>query len=268
VTEDAVVACVLAAVTPRTRLAILDHVTSPTGLVLPVERLVTALAERGVDVLVDGAHALGQVPLALEALGAAYYTSNCHKWLCAPKGAAILWARADRREGLHPTSISHGYNWPTARRSRFRLEFDWTGTDDPTAALAVPAALTVVGGLLTGGWPAVMARNRGLALAGRARVAAALGVALPCPDSMIGALAALPLPPGPPAPPGPPPWRDPLADALHDAWGIEIPIVAWPAHPARLVRLSAQLYNAAADYDRLARALTSLLPAHGGSSWA
>jgi isopenicillin-N epimerase len=255
----AVVEAVLACVGPRTRLALLDHVTSPTGLVFPIERLVRELADRGVDTLVDGAHAAGMLPLDLRAVGAAYYTGNCHKWLCAPKGAGFLHVRRDRQAAVRPLSISHGANSPRTDRTRFQLEFDWTGTDDPTPYLCVPEAIRWLGSLLPGGWTEVRERNHRLALEARRILCAALRVPLPCPDDMIGALAAVPLPDGSPGVPASPLYGDPLQELLFERYAVEVPVVPWPAPPKRLVRVSAQLYNTEADYHRLADALGRVL---------
>lgn len=258
--EEDLLQPLLERVTPRTRLVLLDHVTSQTGLVLPLRRLVAEFRARGVETLVDGAHAPGMVPLNLAELGAAYYTGNCHKWLCAPKGAAFLWVRRDCQEQIRPLVISHGANSPRQDRSRFLLEFGWTGTGDPTAQLSVGEALRVMGGMLPGGWPAVMQRNRSLALAARESLCRSLGIAAPCPPEFIGALASVPLPPSAARSElRSPLYLDPLQDALLARHGIELPIIPWPAPPGRLLRVSAQLYNSLPQYERLAAALPALL---------
>jgi isopenicillin-N epimerase len=277
--EDAVVDAILDAVTARTRLALISHVTSPTALVLPVERIVAGLAERGVETLVDGAHAPGMLPLDLDRLGAAWYTGNLHKWVCAPKGAAFLHARRDRQPGIRPNTISHGANAvidsdDDTGRSRFRAEFDWQGTLDPTAWLAVPDALRFVGGLVDGGWPEVMARNRALTLRARAAMSGALGLAAatPAPDSMLGSMVALPLPTDGPlaAPAGgsSPLDTDPLQRRLLEEHRVEVPIGPWPvpaaessAPPRRLIRVSSALHNGPDDVDRLVVGLAAITAA-------
>ena len=255
---EEVLEAVMKRVGQRTRLALLDHVTSQTGLVLPVRRLVTALAERGVDTLVDGAHAPGMLPLSLEEIGAAYYTGNCHKWLCAPKGAGFLHVRRDLQPQVRPAIISHGANSTRTDRSRFLVEFDWTGTVDPTAILAVPEALTTMASLLPGGWPAIRQHNRQLVLDGRRQLCDALAIPAPCPEEMIGSLASLPLPDGSAVPSSSPLYADPLQDELLEGFRIEVPVIPWPEPPRRLIRLSAQLYNTPQEYGRLARALKTI----------
>ncbi len=259
VTPARVASAVLAAVTPRTRLALIDHVTSPTGLVFPVETLVRALAERGVDTLVDGAHAPGMLPLDVRRIGAAYYTGNCHKWLCTPKGAGFLHVRRDRQDGVLPLAVSHGFNSTRTDRSRFRLLFDWGGTDDPTPFLCIPEAIRFLASLVPGGWPALMQRNRELALAGRALLCESLGIPEPAPAEMIGTLAAVPLPDSEGPPPVAGSMNDPLQRTIFDQHRVEVPIFVFPQYPRRLVRIAAQLYNSRGQIERLARALRELL---------
>lgn len=259
---DDVIEPVLAAAGARTRLALVDQVTSPTALVFPIERLVAAL-EPTIPVLVDAAHAPGMVPMAVDALGASYTAGNCHKWLCAPKGAGFLHVREDHRERVLPTVISHGWNrvFPPAP-TRFQAMFDWTGTDDPTAWLVVPDALAVVASLVPGGWPEVIARNHHLAVQARDLLCGALGIDPPAPDAMLGAMAALPLPDAAESGGVASGWaEDPLADTLRHRHAIEVPVMSWPRSPHRLVRVSAQLYNGLADYERLAKALSTELVA-------
>jgi len=260
--EDVLERC-LAAVTPRTRLAVLDHVTSATALVFPIEELVSELASRGVDTLVDGAHAPGMIDLNLDRLGAAYYTGNLHKWVCAPKGSAFLHVRRDRQATMHPLVTSHGANSPRTDRSRFRLEADWTGTRDPSGWLSVPVAIDLLGGLLPGGWRAVRLRNRDLALRARDVLCAALGISSPAPDAMLGSMASVPLAAEHPAGrvQGVDLYGDPVHDALLSA-GMQVMVTPWPQRPEggpwrRLVRISAALHNDLDQYERLAAALAT-----------
>jgi isopenicillin-N epimerase len=253
-----VVAAILERVTPRTRLALIDHVTSQTGLVMPIETLVKELHARGVDTLVDGAHAPGMVPLDVRRIGAAYYTGNCHKWLCAPKGAAFLCVRRDRQRAVRPLVISHGANSERTDRSRYLIEFGWTGTGDPTAALCVPEALRSIGSLAPGGWPEVMRRNHELALAARRILCDALAIDPPAPEQMIGTLVSVPIRDAQVARVRDTFHLDPLQEQLLAEHSIEVPVISWPRWPRRLVRVSAQLYNSIPQYEKLASALRTL----------
>ncbi len=244
-------------VTPRTRLAMIDHVTSNSAVIFPIEELVRELQRRNVDVLVDGAHAPGMLPLKLDSLQAAYYTGNLHKWVCAPKGAAFLWARDDKQAALQPAVISHGNNTPRPGYAPFQDRFDWAGTFDPTAWMCVGAAIGFMRDLLPGGWKSVRASNHRLVTKARRLLCQTLGVEPPCPEEMLGAMATLPLP-----------ARfqgipkngkiDPEQLRLYDRTGIEVPFVRMGSPEQRYFRISAQLYNSMHDYERLAEAVTTL----------
>ncbi len=253
-TREQVTEAVLGRINDRTKLAVIDHITSPTGVVFPIEDIVQQL-EPDVPVLVDGAHAPGQVPLALDALGASWYTGNLHKWLCAPKGSAFLHTRDDKIGMTVPTVISHGWNAPLRPGgSRYQALFDWLGTDDNSPWLTVPDAIRVGDSLEPGGWPALMERNHRLALEARDLLNLRLGTAKTVPDEMVGSMATIPLPDREGADPGG--IISPLNLELLDA-GFETMVMNWPEWPRQLLRISAYHYNSIEEYAALADELTA-----------
>ena len=157
--SDTVIDAILEATGPRTRLVLLDQVTSPTALIFPVATLVEELESRGILVLVDAAHAPGMVPLSLDQIGASFTTGNLHKWVCAPKGAGFLHVRGDRQDMVRPLVISHGFSAIRPDKPRFHREFDWVGTIDPTPYLCVPSVLGFMAALHPDGWPGLMRSN-------------------------------------------------------------------------------------------------------------
>ena len=250
---------VLGAVTARTRLAMISHITSPSALIFPIGAIVRELRERGVVSLVDGAHAPGMVALNLNAIDADYYTGNCHKWMCAPKGAAFLHVRADRHEGLMPMSISHGYNAPDDGRPALHRLFDWTGTSDPTALASIPCAIETVSALMADGWEGVMRANHDLAVRARDVLCEALGCDPPAPDEMLGSMAAMPIPDAPGKTPSGRPYHDALQVEILRRHGVQAPVSYFPRAPKRVMRVSAQRYNTVEQYQRLASALVEEL---------
>jgi isopenicillin-N epimerase len=239
-----IVGRVRAALTPSTRLAVIDHITSPSALLLPIRQLVAACHAASVPVLVDGAHGPGQVTLDLKRLDADWYAGNCHKWLCAPKGCGFLWVRPDRQAELHPVTISHGYG------QGFLAEFDWTGTRDPSAFLAVEAAIAFHERL---GGAALRTRNAALAAEAGALLAARFGTELGAGREYFAAMSLVRLPlDGPATAERAEALRESLLDARCDAPLFVHGGAIW-------LRISAHAYNEIVDYERLVEVIERVL---------
>lgn len=232
-----------AALTPRTRLAVLDHVAPETALVMPLAAMAAACRARGVAVLADGAHAPGALALDIPALGVDYYTANLHKWAFSPRSAAILWAAPGRREGLHPPVISWGAG------GGWLAEFDWIGTRDPTPFLCAPAGWRFIDEAL-GGTAALWAHNHALAWDTAVRLSARWGPRWITPRSMVGSMVTIPLPTALGATPAD---AAALKNGLLADDGIEAQILSIDG--ALWWRLSAQAYNDPDDVERFTQAL-------------
>lgn len=261
---------VMSRVTPRTKLVLLSHVTSPTGIILPIEQLVADLERRGIITLVDGAHAPGMVPgLNLTTLNASFYTANCHKWICSPKGSAFLHVRKDMQAITRPLALSNNAEKPKAGRSQFLTEFDFQGTADYTPFMTIPAAIEFMSGLLPGGFDAVMQHNHRLCLAGRDLICRELGITPPAPDSMIGSISTMILPPHDEATrtrlaQRPSKYHDAIQDALLSRFRVQVPFWGLAGKPERFLRISAQLHNSMEQYEYLAQAVKVLLAEERG----
>ncbi len=235
------------ALTPRTRLALLDHVSSETAIVFPLAEMAALCRTRGVAVLADGAHAPGALPLAIEGLGVDWYAANLHKWAFAPRGCGVLWAAPERRAGLHPAVLSWG-----AQSGDWLQEFDWAGTRDPTPWLLAPAGIAFIEQTL--GAEAMRAYNHRLAWRGGQALAQRFGGALPAPETMVGCMVCVPLPArlGPADAANAQRVRDTLL-AGHD---VEIAVSARAG--ALWARLAVQVYNDEADLEAFACAVEAL----------
>jgi isopenicillin-N epimerase len=232
------------AVTPRTKIAIVEHVTAHSAVVLPLEAIVADLKKRGVAVLVDGAHAPGAIAVDIPSYGADWYTANLHKWAWTPRSLGILWAPKERQHDLHPTTISWGLD------QGFAAEFDWVGTKDPSAALAAPFAIAYMEEL---GLEKVRAWNQSLAWEAGRFLAERFGTTLPADEPFVGTMVTVALP----APFGSTmDEASTLRDRLLFEHGIEVQVGA--AHGAIQIRVSAQIYNERADIERLAEVLAAL----------
>lgn len=223
---------------PKTRLAVVDHVTSEQAQLLPLREITAALKAKGVRVLADGAHVPGALPLDVTSFGVDWYAANLHKWCHAPRSAGFLWAPPEHQKGLHPTAISWGWD------KGFAAEFDWVGTLDPTSYLAAPEGIAM---LREWNFDAVCAYNHRLAWDGGQLLAKRWGTTIGHGEDMVGSMIAVPLPDRA--------GSDMAAAAkLRLALLLEDQIeIQMHAYRGRLwVRLSAQIYNELSEVEKLA----------------
>ena len=241
--KDQIVAPIVAALDKRVKLLVLDHITSPTAIIFPVERLVEQARRRNIPVFIDGAHVPGQLPLDVTGIGADWYTGNAHKWYFAPKGCGLLWTAPARRAETHPGVTSHGYG------AGYTREFDWTGTRDPTAWLCFPAAAQAHDGF---GGEALMSRNMALAKDAGQMLSHYFQATVSGVPDMQCAMTSLRLRP-----------RGTLEEALKLRRSLStdhhIEVVISAFADALWLRISANIYNEMADYEKLAPVLKRLL---------
>ena len=243
--ENEIVEAILAKVTLQTKLAVIDHITSPTAIIFPVKDIVAALRERGVDTFVDGAHGPGHLPVNVEDIGAAYYTANNHKWLCAPVGSGFLHVRRDRQDEIMPAVGSGGASHDTP----FVDRFTWRGTKDMSPHFMVGEAIAYLEKIHPEGWPGIYRRNHALAVAARDILMSRLKIAAPCPEAMVGAIFTLPLEQFS--------FRGKLRNEMIARFGYGVVATEFNGRP--FMRVCAHLYNNLGQYEEMAEALGEIL---------
>ncbi|HPS28750.1 MAG TPA: aminotransferase class V-fold PLP-dependent enzyme [bacterium] len=255
--ENEIAESILGLITKKTKLIFIDHVTSETALILPVQKICDEANRLGIDVFIDGAHAPGMLPLDISAINPTYYTGNCHKWICAPKGTAFLFVRPEKQESVIPPIISNYFCQGETSNARFHSSFDWSGTMDYTNYACVGKTIDYLENKVSGGWNGIMKRNHELVITGRNIITKELHLDQYLPDELIGSMATIKL--NSTADIDPKTGIDLIQMELLDKYNIETVITTLYPTKQRILRISAALYNNETDYEKLAEALKKII---------
>ncbi len=256
--EEQIVTRIFEKLTAKTKLVFLDHVSSETAVVMPLERICKRLKTLNIPVFIDGAHAPGMLPLDLQKLAPDFYAGNCHKWLCAPKGSAFLYVSPEKKEDMLPPVISFFFRSGKTLQEQFFNSFFWTGTaNDYLSCITVKYAIEYLNNSVEGGWQEIMKRNRKLVRTGRDIIKEKLDLEQHTPEEMTGTMVTFRLNSKSDKEPGS--LLDRLFLQLLDQCKIETFIGKLYHSDERILRISAHLYNKESDYERLADCLKKLL---------
>ncbi|HSW61626.1 MAG TPA: aminotransferase class V-fold PLP-dependent enzyme [bacterium] len=255
--ENEITESILGLITKRTKLIFIDHVTSETAMIMPVKKITDEANRLGIDIFIDGAHAPGMVPLDISAINPTYYTGNCHKWICAPKGSAFLFVRPDRQESTIPPVISNYFRQGETANEKLHNSFDWSGTMDYTSHACVGKTIEYLRNNVDGGWNGIIKRDHELAIKGRSIITKELHLDQFLPDELIGSMATIKLNSN--AIIDPSTGLDVIQMKLLDEYKIEALITTLYPSKERILRISAALYNTENDYELLAEALKKML---------
>jgi isopenicillin-N epimerase len=244
------------AITPNTTFALIDYITSSTGFILPIQEIISLLQSKNIMVLVDGAHAPGMVHLSLEKMKPDFFVGNCHKWICSPKGSALMYVAPQHQAIITPLIISHQVNETVGTTAYWSSQFEWDGTHDYSQYLCVKEAIAFFDKLI--GWENTRKHNHDLVWEAGNLIAEKLNVTLPVSENMVGSLLNIPLPD-----------CDAVTMKYHtslefkkmlfEKYKIEVPIFNFPKAPKQWLRISAQLYNSIEQYAYLAECLRAEL---------
>lgn len=257
--KEEIINQILEGVNERTKIALIDHISSLPGMIFPVKEITEELHKRGVEVLIDGAHAPGMIPLNISEINPDYYTGNCHKWLCTPKGSALLYVNKNKQEKIHPLVTSRISLENGRYENDFQLEFSWQGTLDSSAFLTIPFAIEFLNSVNENGIQGLMKRNSELVYNAAEMICKEFEIPMPYPKEMTGSIYGIPFLKDVLIKSDRINKRSQLQETLFFEYNIEVMVSYWEKAPDRLLRISAQAYNTFEQYEYLLSSLKKIL---------